>query len=92
MPAPPNATDCLGDPIVAGDVVQLVPLYNSVAPVAYGLPPPKANPAVCVPVPPKEPLAVFKFPPAVQAEPSYSSVTAVKAGTDVIPPNAKPAV
>jgi hypothetical protein len=45
-----------------GFVVQLVPSYNSVAPV-FGGAPPKAKAAVCVPAPPIiSPLAVFKLP------------------------------
>ena len=37
--------------------------------------PPKAKPAVCKPQPAKSKFPVCdKFPPAVQAEPSYSSV------------------
>ena len=53
--------------------VQLVPLYNSVAPVG-GCAPPKASAAVCVPAPAKKYLAVPIAPPDVQEEPSYSSV------------------
>jgi hypothetical protein len=55
-----------------GEVVQEVPSYSSVAPVAG---PPNARPAVCVPAPANPDLAVFK--PVgldVQVEPSYSSV------------------
>jgi hypothetical protein len=46
-----------------GELVQLVPLYNSVAPVFGGVDPPKAKAAVCVPAPAKPLLAVAKFPP-----------------------------
>jgi hypothetical protein len=52
--------------------------------------PPKAKPAVNVPAPAKARLAVPKFPPAVQALPSYSSVAFVL--TVVKPPNANAAV
>jgi hypothetical protein len=64
-------------PKLAGDVVQVVPSYSSVAPVTGG-PPPKAKAAVCIPAPAKACLAVFK--PVgfeVQVEPSYSSVAVV---------------
>jgi hypothetical protein len=37
---------------LAGEVVQLVPSYSSVAPVTAVLCPPKAKAAVCVPAPP----------------------------------------
>ena len=39
--------------------------------------PPNAKPAVCVPAPAILLLAVFKFPPAVQLDPLYSSVAFV---------------
>ena len=36
--------------------------------------PPNIKPAVCIPAPAKISLPVFKLPPAVQVDPSYSSV------------------
>jgi hypothetical protein len=58
------------------EVVQVAPLYSSVAPVTPGgYVPPKAKAAVCVPAPAKPFLAVFKLPGLVaQLVPSYSSV------------------
>jgi hypothetical protein len=56
-----------------------------------GLSPPVAKPAVCVPAPVGNCLAVAKEPPVVQLVPSYSYVAAVIPGGDC-PPNAKPAV
>ena len=43
-----------------------------------------------MPAPAKYPLALFNDPPAVQDEPSYSSVESVLLG--VLPPKAKAAV
>ena len=55
--------------------------------------PPNANPAVCVPAPAKALLVVPKLPPAVQTEPSYSSVRFLNnCGGYVAPPNPKPVV
>ena len=48
--------------------------------------PPKANPAVWVPVPPKLPLAIIKLPPLLHDPPLYSSVAFVFVGFD--PPKA----
>ena len=74
-----------------------MPPYSSVAFVLAGggfVLPPKAIPAVCVPPPPNINLDVAKFPPAVQDEPSYSSVASVFEGgsATVDPPKANPAV
>ena len=49
-----------------------------------------AKAAVCVPAPAKYPLDVFKLPPVVQLEPSYSSVAFVAPGA--IPPKANATV
>jgi hypothetical protein len=74
-----------------GLVVQVAPLYSSVAAV-IGSRPPKANPAVCVPVPAKPCLAVLNFLGLVAQEvPSYSSVAPVLA-VPSLPPKAKAAV
>src|SRR5210317_1513032 len=66
-------------------------LYSSVAPVAVGVPPPKATVALFVdPAPPGAFLAVAKLVVVVQAKPSYSSALAtgiVEGGT--APPKAK---
>ena len=69
-----------------------VPLYSStLANEELGCAvPPLAKPAVCVPAPVKFVLVVFKLPPAVQLEPSYSPVTFVSGG--FCPPNINPAV
>jgi hypothetical protein len=55
-----------------------LPSYSSVAAVKGGTVPPKAKAAVCVPVPAKASLAVFKGLELVQLLPSYSSVAAVR--------------
>ena len=54
--------------------------------------PPQASPAVCIPNPVKDPLAVFKLPPVDHAPtgtpgPIYDSVTAVVGGA--LPPENK---
>ena len=72
MPAPPRPPPLPIDKDAT--VVQFAPSYVSVA--FEGLFPPMAKPAVCVPAPARCCLAVFKFPPAVQEVPSYSSVDA----------------
>jgi hypothetical protein len=46
--------------------------------------PPNPKPAVCIPQPAKLFLAVAKLPPAVQADPSYSSVRVVIGAIDVL--------
>ena len=69
----------------------VAPVYSSVSAVAPPALPPKPNPADCVPAPPRLYRAVPILPPAVQAVPSYSSVTAVTPGTPSYPPNARPA-
>jgi hypothetical protein len=66
-------------------------LYSSVAPVTGAISPPKANAAVCVPVPPKAILPVFKLPgEVVQVAPLYSSVAVLVSGFN--PPKANAAV
>ena len=76
--------------------VQLVPSYNSVAPVVGDVPPTYKD-AVCVPALDGAPccLPVFKFPPVDHAPtgwpgPNHSSVAPVVVG--VVPPNASAAL
>ena len=67
------------------------PDHSSVAVTFPGpLSPPKANPTVLVPAPPKPDLAIFKSFTSVQLVPFQVSVFATLVGT--LPPNAKAAV
>ena len=72
-------------------VVLLVELNSSVAVVA-GVCPPKANPAVEVPAPPKAYLDEDKSAFSDQEIPFQSSVLPTVAGVGVVPPKAKAAV
>ena len=66
-------------------------LYISVQPTVLKLVlPPKANPAVCVPAPPKALLLVVKFPPDDHEVPSYFSVQPTRPPLPFEPPKANP--
>ena len=87
MPVPVN---CLLAVFKAPPDVQDDPLYSLVlSTLTVPLNPPKANPAVCIPVAPKAFKATGIAPPAVQFVPSNSS-TAVVLGS--LPPTANAAV